>query len=107
MVQFKRKSTKTLKKAINQPDNIDPADIIKYGLNNENVARQIEENNTLVFICDIKATKPMIKKACQELYGCKVKKVNTLITPKGRKKAYIKLQEEGEAVNVASKVGII
>lgn len=107
MVQFKRKSAKVVKKAICQPTEVNPADVIKYGLNNENVARQIEENNTLVFICDIKATKPMIKKACQELYGCKVRKVNTLITPKGRKKAYVKLQEEGEAVNVASKVGII
>ncbi|KAM0674086.1 hypothetical protein GVAV_002606 [Gurleya vavrai] len=107
MVEFKRKSSKVLKRAVQQPTDVDPADIIKYGLNNENVARQIEEFNTLVFICDIKATKPMIKKACQELYGCKVRKVNTLITPKGRKKAYVKLTEEGEAVNVASKVGII
>ncbi|KAM0687996.1 60S ribosomal protein L23A [Conglomerata obtusa] len=107
MVTFTRKSNKVVKRAIAQPKIQDPADIIKYGLNNEKVANKIEEFNTLVFICDIKATKPMIKQACETLYGCKVKKVNTLITPKGKKKAYVKLAEEGEAVNVASKVGII
>lgn len=83
------------------------ADIIKYGLNNENAARQIEANNTLVMIVDILANKPQIKKAFEELYAVKVRKVNTLITPKGKKKAYIKLLNEGDAVNVASEIGII
>lgn len=103
------KFTKTLppKRAILQPTEKDCTDIIRYCLNNENVARQIEEHNTLVFICDIKADKPTIKKAVEELYGSKVSKVNTLITPKGLKKAYVKMAEEGEAANVANKIGIL
>lgn len=107
MLKFKKTNAGALKKAITQPLSNEPTDIIKYGLNNESVARQIEENNTLVFICDVNSNKSEIKRAFEELYVAKVKKVNTLITPKGVKKAYIKLVEEGEAVNVASKVGII
>ncbi|EJW04044.1 hypothetical protein EDEG_01678 [Edhazardia aedis USNM 41457] len=106
MVQLKQKR-KLVKKAIQKPKIKESTDIIKYGLNNENVARQIEENNTLVFICDLKANKPSIRKAFEKLYGSKVLKVNTLITPKGKKKAYIRMKKAGEAANVANKIGIL
>lgn len=41
--------------------------------------KKIEENNTLVFICDIKANKRQIKQALKELYGVDCLKVRTLI----------------------------
>ena len=37
----------------------------------------------------------------------KVKKINTLITTKGTKKAYVKLTEDQQALDVASKIGIM
>lgn len=106
MVSFTKTAVKNPRKAIVLPSK-HLTDVLKYALNNENVARQIEEFNTLVFICDNASTKPLIKKAFEDLYATKVRKVNTLVTPKGKKKAYIKLREEGEAANIASKIGII
>ena len=41
--------------------------------------KKIEDNNTLVFIVDIKADKKMIKAAVKKMYDIQTKKVNTLI----------------------------
>lgn len=41
--------------------------------------KKIEENNTLVFICDVKANKRQIKEALKKLYDVDCVKVNTLI----------------------------
>ena len=43
----------------------------------------------------------------QSLYRIKIKKVNTLITPKGNKKAYVKLTSDQDALDVANKIGIM
>lgn len=62
----------------------------------------IDEKNTLVFIVKLEATKPEIKAAFKEIYGCDVEKVNTLITPLGEKKAFLRLKEENKAVEIAN-----
>lgn len=41
--------------------------------------KKIEENNTLVFIVDVKANKRQIKDAIKKLYDVDCIKVNTLI----------------------------
>ena len=41
--------------------------------------KKIEENNTLVFLCDVKANKRQIKAALKTLYDVDVVKINTLI----------------------------
>jgi large subunit ribosomal protein L23Ae len=45
--------------------------------------KKIEEINTLVFLVDVKATKPKNKEAVKQLYDVKCAKVNTLIRPDG------------------------
>ncbi|MHA1834598.1 MAG: 50S ribosomal protein L23, partial [Candidatus Baldrarchaeia archaeon] len=60
----------------------------------------------LTFIVDRRANKPTIKKAVESLFKVKVDKVNTLITPDGRKKAYVKLSPEYSAADIATKLGI-
>ncbi|VFV25255.1 Hypothetical predicted protein, partial [Lynx pardinus] len=47
------------------------------------------EDNTLVFIVDVKTNKHQIKQAEKKLYDIGMAKVNTLIRPNGEKKAYI------------------
>ena len=72
------------------------------------------ENGAVVFEVDIAANKPMIKEAVEELFGVKVKAVNTTITKgkvkrfRGRlgqrkdvKKAYVTL-EEGNTIDVST-----
>jgi len=81
--------------------------VVKHPLSSESAIKTIEDCNTLVFIVHKKADKKMIKKACSELYNIKIKKVNTLITPKGEKKAYVALSSDQDALDVANKIGIM
>jgi ribosomal protein L23 len=41
------------------------------------------------------------------MHGVKVRSINTLITPFGKKKAYIRLSQEDDPLNLANKIGII
>ena len=81
--------------------------IIKNPVSTESAIKNIEDNNTLVFIVDRKATKGSIKRAVEELYSVKVVKVNSLIRPTGEKKAYVAISKETEALEVANKIGIM
>jgi large subunit ribosomal protein L23 len=55
----------------------------------------------------LKAGKADIKKAVEELYEVKVDKISVLITPQGKKKAFVKLTPEYKASDVAIKLGIL
>ena len=83
---FYRPNTLTLNKnpKATLPSNKLPADfkkydIIKNPLTTESAMKKIEENNTLVFLVDLKANKRQIKDAVNKLYEIKAAKVNTLI----------------------------
>ncbi|XP_062226080.1 large ribosomal subunit protein uL23 [Phragmites australis] len=107
---------KTLKKArdpkyprVSAPgrNKLDQYQILKYPLTTESAMKKIEDNNTLVFIVDLKADKKKIKAAVKKMYDIEAKKVNTLIRPDGKKKAYVKLTPDYDALDVANKIGII
>ncbi|RLI40348.1 50S ribosomal protein L23 [Candidatus Bathyarchaeota archaeon] len=86
---------------------MDPYDVILYPVMTEAASLLVESENKLVFIVNMKATKHEIKSAVEELYDVKVEKVNLLITPKGQKKAFVKLHPDYKAVDVAIKLGIL
>merc|ERR1712183_970865 len=77
---------------------LDQFSTIKHPLTTESAMKKIEDNNTLVFIVDIRANKPKIKKAAKDLYEIDVLKVNTLVRPDGTKKAYIRLTPDHDAL---------
>lgn len=81
--------------------------VLLYPLISEKAVQLVNSQNTIVFIVDRRATKSQIRREFEQLYNVKVKKVNTLITPDGRKKAYIKLAKEFDATELASKLGVI
>lgn len=54
-------------------------EIIKHPLTTESAMKKVEENNTLVFIVDLKANKTQIKQAVKKLYDIQAARVNTLI----------------------------
>ena len=58
---------------------MDAYNIIKNPLTTESAMKKIEDNNTLVFICNIRANKHQIRAAAKKLYDINVSKVNTLI----------------------------
>ena len=82
-------------------------DVVKYPLGSEAAVQNIENCNTLVFIVNKRSGKADIKSAVEQLYRIKVKKINTLITPRGAKKAYVKLTDDLQALEVANKIGIM
>lgn len=86
---------------------LDHYQILKFPLTTESAMKKIEDNNTLVFIVDIRADKKKIKAAVKKMYDIQAKKVNTLIRPDGTKKAYVRLTPDYDALDVANKIGII
>ncbi|MCD6428813.1 MAG: 50S ribosomal protein L23 [Desulfurococcales archaeon] len=81
--------------------------IIKRVVATEKALTYIENHNTLTFIVDIRATKHDIKRAVEKLFDVKVAEVRTLITPKGEKKAYVRLKPEYKASDIATRLGIL
>ncbi|CAG2100997.1 unnamed protein product [Medioppia subpectinata] len=95
------------RKSVPHRPRLDKYSIIKHPLTTESAMKKIEDNNTLVFIVNLKANKPQIKMAVKKLYDIDVAKVNTLIRPDGQKKAYVRLAPDYDALDVANKIGII
>ena len=84
-----------------------PMASILYPITNEKAIGLIEFQNTLTFAVETKANKQQIKKDIEELFEVKVAAVNTLITPSGIKRAYVKLKEGYKADDVAAKLKIV
>ena len=66
----------------------------------------IDLNNELTFVVDRNSSKADIKRAFETLFEEQVERVNTHISPKGLKLAYIKLAEEEKAEDIAVKIGV-
>ncbi|WWC60625.1 60S ribosomal protein uL23 [Kwoniella dejecticola CBS 10117] len=113
-VSFHRPKTLRLPRAPRYPrksiphlPRMDQFRTIQHPLNTESAMKKIEEHNTLVFIVDLKANKRNIKDAVKKLYDVDAAKVNTLIRPDGKKKAYVRLTADFDALEVANKIGFI
>ena len=81
--------------------------IILCPVTTEKAMKKMEDEHTMVFMVKVGANKGLIKEAFQKIHGVKVRSVNTMITPFGKKKAYIRLSQEDDPLNLANKIGII
>ncbi|XP_066252956.1 uncharacterized protein RpL23A [Euwallacea similis] len=95
------------RKSVPTRSRMDAYNIIKYPLTTEAAMKKIEDNNTLVFLVHTRSNKHHIRAAVKKLYDINVAKVNTLIRPDGKKKAYVRLARDYDALDVANKIGII
>ena len=93
--------------ALKMPAKFDKFSVLINPLNTEKANKSMTERNTLVFLIHPRANKVQVKRAFNEIYHIKPKAVNTLVRPDGKKKAYVRLRPEDDAVGVASKMGII
>ncbi|KAG6860444.1 hypothetical protein C0995_011084 [Termitomyces sp. Mi166 len=91
------------RKSIPHAPRMDQFRTIVSPLNTESAMKKIEEHNTLVFIVDIRSNKRQIKDAVKKLYDVQAAKINTLIRPDGKKKAYVRLTADHDALDVANK----
>jgi len=102
-----QRNPKYERKSLAHRPRLDKYSILKHPLCTESAMKQIEENNTLTFIADLRASKKHIAMAVKELYEIEVVKVNTVVRPDGTKKAYVRLSPDHEALEVANTIGII
>merc|ERR1719455_58368 len=95
------------RKSVPSRPKMDKFQIIKAPLTTEAAMKKIEELNTLVFLVDVRANKRQIKEAVQSMYDVQASRINTLIRPDGKKKAYVHLTQDYDALDVANRIGII
>ncbi|MEM2086257.1 MAG: 50S ribosomal protein L23 [Archaeoglobaceae archaeon] len=79
--------------------------LIKHFLVTEKTTNELEKN-VLTAIVSLKAKEKDIKREIEELFDVEVERINTLITPKGEKKAYIRLKPDYSAEEILSKLGV-
>ncbi|KAJ2824085.1 60S ribosomal protein L25 [Coemansia sp. 'formosensis'] len=101
------RAPKYTRKAAPRFATLDQYSVLKQPLNTETAMKKIEDDNTLVFLVDVRANKHQIKDAVKKLYDVDAAKINTLIRPDGIKKAYIRLPADVDALDVANKIGFI
>ena len=82
-------------------------DVLKHPHMTEQAMDMVDMENKLVMIVDLDADKNQVQDAMETLFGVTVKKVNTQITPQAQKKAYIRLSKEDDAMEVATKLGMM
>merc|ERR1712070_751687 len=102
-----QRNPKYKRRSVARTNKLDKYNIIKFPLCTESAMKQIEDNNTLTFIVDVRANKRHITAAVKSMYEIDIVKVNTLIRPDGLKKAYVRLTSDHEALEVANTIGII
>jgi len=81
--------------------------VVIHPVATEKAIALIEKENKMVFIVEKDATKKEIADDVEKSYNVKVEEVNVLITPQGRKKAYVKLQKGYSADELAARLKII
>ena len=86
---------------------MDSYKIIKHPLATEKSIRLMEAENKLIFVVDMKANRNEVKEAIEKMFKVKVKAVNTMINPKGKKLAYVKFDPETPAIDIATNLGLM
>ncbi len=86
---------------------MDATEVVFYPLMTESASLMVEKDNKLIFIVNRKSDKSDVKRAVEELYDVKVVKVTVQLTPRGEKKAFVKLDPKFKASDVAIKLGIL
>ncbi|ESS05352.1 MAG: LSU ribosomal protein L23P [uncultured archaeon A07HB70] len=80
--------------------------VIQHPLVTEKAMNEMDFQNKLQFVVDVDAAKSTVAEAVAERYDVTVESVNTQVTPQGEKKATVRLSEDDEAQEVASRIGV-
>ncbi|TMT87397.1 50S ribosomal protein L23 [Haloterrigena sp. H1] len=80
--------------------------IIEHPLVTEKAMDDMDFENKLQFVVNPDATKPEIRDVVEERFEVSVEKINTQVTMNGKKKAVVRLSEDDDAQEVASRIGV-
>jgi large subunit ribosomal protein L23 len=81
-------------------------EVIKHPHMTEKAMDDLDFSNKLQFIVDSGAAKPEIADAVAEQFDVTVVDVTAQVRPDGTKKAVVRLSEDDEAEDVASRIGV-
>ena len=81
-------------------------DVIKYPHMTEKAMDDLDFRNKLQFMVDAGAAKPEVAEAVGDQFDVEVVDVTTHVTPDGEKKAVVRLSEDDDADEVASRIGV-
>ncbi|PSQ00393.1 50S ribosomal protein L23 [Halobacteriales archaeon QS_4_69_31] len=81
-------------------------DVIKHPHMTEKAMDDLDFSNKLQFIVDTGASKPEVAEAVGGQFDVTVVDVTTQVTPDGEKKAVVRLSEDDEAEDIASRIGV-
>ena len=82
------------------------ADVIQFPLVTEKAMNAMDFENKLQFVVHDEASKPEVRDAVESQFDVAVDDVNTMLTMKGQKKAIVRLSEDDDAQEVASRIGV-
>ncbi len=80
--------------------------VLLYPVTTEKAIGLIELQNKIIFVVDKRATKRQVKEEVESRFGVKVAGVTTLISPTGKKKAFVKIKPPFKADDIAAKLKI-
>lgn len=80
--------------------------VIEHPLVTEKAMDQMDFDNTLQFIVNVDADKGTVKEEIESRYDVGVVSINTMVTPRGEKKAIVRLSEDDDAEEIASRIGV-
>ena len=80
--------------------------VIEHPLVTEKAMDQMDFDNTLQFIVHVDADKNEVQEEIESRYDVTVTSINTMVTPRGEKKAVVRLSEEDDAQEIASRIGV-
>lgn len=78
-----------------------------YPVATEKALGMVDRDNVIIYVVDFRAKKIDIVKEFEGVFKVKVDKVNTAITSKNTKRAYIKLKKEFKASDIARKLKLV
>jgi large subunit ribosomal protein L23 len=81
--------------------------ILLYPIATEKAINMIEKGNIITYMVDLRSNKTDIKKVFEKTFNVKVKRVNCMIEVKNRKRAYITLNKEFKASDIALKLKLV
>ncbi|MDK2849608.1 MAG: large subunit ribosomal protein [Candidatus Woesearchaeota archaeon] len=76
-------------------------------INSEKYIRLLETENKICFEVTKDTTKNDVKSELENTFNVKVEDVRVYITPKGKKRAIVKLSAENPAFDLATKLGLV
>lgn len=80
--------------------------VIRHPLVTEKAMDEMDFENRLQFVVATDATKRQIAADIESQFDVAVEEVRTQVTPKGTKKATVTLDEDDDAQEVASRIGV-